>query len=97
MSDADLWAAWTVWMIVAVAVIVIAAGLLITIWVTARKILADAGRALAAARAIRENTQPIWGLQDTNTVAEDILSTVRAIEDKATALAGALSGRVVKP
>jgi hypothetical protein len=35
-------------------------------------------------------------LKDTNTVAEDILNTVRAIEDKATRLAGALTGKEVK-
>lgn len=96
MTDADLWAAWRLWMGVAAVVVLIAAGLLITIWLTARKILADAVRALKAAGAIRANTQPIWGLTDTNTVAEDILDTVRAIEDKATRLAGALAGKEVK-
>ena len=96
MTDADLWAAWWLWMGVATVVILIAAGLLITIWLTARKILTDAIRALNAAEAIRAQTQPIWGLQDTNTVAEDILGTVRAIEDKGKLLAGALTAREVK-
>lgn len=96
MTDADLWAAWRLWMGVAAVVVLIAAGLLITIWLTARKILADAVRALHAAKAIRAQTQPIWGLQDTNTVAEDILNTVKGIEEKATALAGALTGTEVK-
>jgi hypothetical protein len=95
MTDADLWAAWRLWMGVATVVILIAAGLLITIWLTARKILTDAVRALNAAEAIRANTQPIWGLQHTNTVAEDILDTVRAIEGKAKLLAGALTGKEV--
>ena len=95
MTDADLWAAWRLWMGVAVVVVLIAAGLLITIWLTARKILADAVRALNAAQAIRANTQPIWGLQDTNIVAHDIRETTRAIEAKATALAGALAGKEV--
>jgi hypothetical protein len=96
MTDADLWAAWWLWMGVAAIVVLIAAGLLITIWLTARKILADAVRALNAAQAIRANTQPIWGLKDTNTVASDILDTVRAIEDKATRLAGTLTRQEVK-
>ena len=96
MTDADLWAAWYLWMAVATVVVLIAAGLLITIWLTARKILADAVRALNAVQAIRAQTQPIWGLQDTNGVAEDILATVRAIEDKGALLAGALAGKEVK-
>ncbi|MEO7132724.1 MAG: hypothetical protein ABI024_00750 [Vicinamibacterales bacterium] len=96
MSDADLWAAWRIWMGVATLVILIAAGLLITIWITARKILSNAVRALHAVEAIRQNTEPIWGLQHTNTVAEDILKTVQAIEQKGGALAGALSGQEMK-
>ncbi|HEU4650848.1 MAG TPA: hypothetical protein VFS49_05480 [Croceibacterium sp.] len=96
MSDADLWTAWRIWMGVATLVILLAAGLLITIWLAARKILMDAGRALNAVEAIRQNTLPIWGLQQTNVVAADILHTVRAIEQKGGALAGALAGREMK-
>lgn len=96
MTDADLWAAWRLWVAVAAVVILVAAGLLITIWLTARKIFADAVRALNAAQAIRTQTQPIWGLKDTNTAAEDILDTVRAIEGKAKRLAGALTETEVK-
>ena len=96
MTDADLWAAWWVWMGVATLVVLIAAGLLIAIWLTARKILADAVRALHAAQAIRANTQPLWGLQDTNEVAEDILGAVEAIEQKATLLAEALASKGVR-
>jgi len=90
MTDAELWAAWRMWMAVATVVILIAAGLLITIWLTARRILADAVRALNAAEKIREQTTAIWALQDTNEVAEGILETVQAIEAKGGALAGAL-------
>lgn len=96
MSDAELWAAWRLWMGVATLVILIAAGLLITIWLTARKILSDAVRALNAVEVIRANTQPIWGLQDTNLVAEDILTTVQAIERKGGLLAGALAAQEAK-
>ena len=95
MTDADLWAAWRVWMAVATIVVLIAAGLLITIWLTARKILADAVRALNAVQAIRAQTQPLWGLQQTNEVAEDILGAVTAIENKATLLADALAAKGV--
>lgn len=96
MTDKDLWDAWLLWMGVAAVVVLIAAGLLITIWLTARRILADAVRALNAVTAIRAQTQAIWGLQDTNTVAEDILATVKAIEDKGGRLAGALTGHGVQ-
>ena len=90
MSDAELWASWRIWMGVATVVILIAASLLIIIWLTARQILSDAVRALNAVEKIRENTQPIWALEETNEIAEDILETVKAIEAKGGALAGAL-------
>lgn len=90
MSDADLWAAWRLWMLVAGLVVVIAAGLLVTIWLTARSILAHAHRALRAAEAIRQNTAPIWALQTSNEVAGELLTTVQSIEAKGGALAAAL-------
>ena len=96
MTDAELWGRWQVWMGVAAVLVLAAAGLLITILITARRILAEAERTLAAAESIRAHTQPIWGLQDTNVVAEDILQTVQAIEDKASRLAGALTAHEVK-
>jgi len=82
--------AWGLWMAVAGVIVVIAAGLLITIWLTARAIYAHAVRALKAAEAIRVNTLPIWELQTTNEVAEEILTTVQAIESKGGRLAHAL-------
>jgi hypothetical protein len=96
VSDADLWAAWRLWMTVAAVVILIAAGLLITIWLTARSIHAHALRALKAAERVRQNTLPIWQLQTTNEVAGRMLETVQAIEAKGGALAQAVSG-VVAP
>lgn len=90
MADADLWRAWWLWMGVATAVILIAAALLITIWITARSILAHANRALAAAERIRESTMPIWALDTTNEVAGQILATVQSIESKGGKLVEAL-------
>ena len=90
MTDADLWAAWRVWMLVASVVILVAAVLLVTIWLTARSIAAHARRAVVALEAIRESTQVIWALQTTNEVAGDLGDTVRDIEAKATALVEAL-------
>ena len=90
MTNAELWAQWRLWLGVAAAVVVIAAALLIAIWLTARSILAHAVRALNAAEKIRERTLPIWELQTSNEVASGLLETVRAIEVKATLLADAL-------
>ena len=90
MTDAELWASWRFWMIVATLVILIAAGLLITIWLVARSILAHAVRALRAAELIQQQTAPIWALETTNQVAGELLATVRSIEAKGGKLAGAL-------
>jgi len=90
MSDADLWAAWRLWMLVASVVVLVAAALLVTIWLTARSIAGHARRAVVALEAIRLNTRTIWAVQTTNEVAEELRDTVRDIETKATALVEAL-------
>jgi hypothetical protein len=82
-------------MAVATGLVVVAAGLLIVILVVARRILAEAVRALHAAETIRANTQAIWALQTTNEVAERLLDTVEGIAKKGGALAGALQGTAV--
>ena len=92
MTDADLWAAWRLWIVVASAVVLVAAALLVTIWLTARSIAAHARRAVGALEAIRENTRAIWALQTTNEVGEGLHDTVRDIETKAAALVEALQG-----
>jgi hypothetical protein len=96
MSDAELWAEWRLWMVVATVVVLLAAGLLIAILLTARRILSEALRALQAVDVIRANTQPIWAVQTTNEVAERILATVESIEQKGGALVRALEGQAVK-
>ena len=90
MSDQELWRAWGLWMGVATVIILVAASLLITIWLTARSILAHAVRALNAAERIRTNTLPIWELQTSNEAAQQLLETVNSIEAKGGALAQAL-------
>ena len=94
MSSADAWAAWGVWMAVAGLIVLVAAALLVTIWLTARSIVAHATRALRAAEAIRANTQPIWELETTNEVAEQLRDTVREIETKTSAVVEALHGQI---
>jgi hypothetical protein len=93
MTSADLWAAWRLWMLVASAIVLVAAGLLITIWLTARRIVTHATRALKAVEQIRDNTRVIWELQTTNDVAEQIRDTVCDIEAKATKLVETLHGQ----
>ena len=90
MSDAELWRAWRLWMIVAALIIVVAAVLLIMIWRTARGIHVEALRALRAAEKIRENTNIIWAVETTNEVGAEMLATVQSIEQKGGALAAAL-------
>lgn len=89
--------AWGLWMAVAGLVVAIAAGLLIAIWLSARSIYAHAVRALNAAEAIRVNTLPIWELQTSNEVAEQLLATVQAIEGKGGALVRALQKHERRP
>lgn len=90
MSDADLWSAWRLWMLLAAAIILVAAVLLVMIWRTARGIYAEALRALRAAERIKESTAPIWALETTNDVAGQMLATVQRIERNGGALAAAL-------
>ncbi len=90
MTDAELWAAWRLWMIVAGVVVLVAATLLVTIWLAARSIVAHATRALRAAEAICANTRAIWELETTNEVAEELLHTARATEAKCGTLVEAL-------
>ena len=93
MTSADLWAAWRLWMAVAAVIILVAAALLITIWLTARSIAAHATRALKAVEGIRANTRVIWELQTTNEVADQIRHTVCEIDAKSQKLVEALQGQ----
>jgi hypothetical protein len=95
MHDAELWAAWRLWMALASVIVLIAAGLLVTIWLTARRILAEAHRALAAAEQIQRRTDAIWALEAANDVANRIHDTVEGIAKKGTALVEALEGKHV--
>ena len=90
MTDADLWSAWRLWMVLATVIVLVAATLLIVIWRTARGIYTEAVRALSAAEQIRVNTLPIWALETTNEVATETLATVQHIEQTGGALAAAL-------
>lgn len=95
MADAELWGRWQVWMVVAAVLVVVAAGLLITILVTARRILNEAVRALTAAETIRAHTHAIWEIEATNELGERMLETVGRIATKGGVLVQALQGTAV--
>jgi hypothetical protein len=92
VTDAELWAAWRLWTIVAGVVVLVAAALLVTIWLTARRILREARRALAVAEAIRAQTAPIWELEVSHDVAERLHATVVSLAARAERVAAALGG-----
>jgi hypothetical protein len=71
---------------------VIAASLLVTIWLTARGIEREARRALVAVERIRTSTQPIWTLDSTNQVADNLLAAARDLEAHGAMIASALGG-----
>lgn len=92
MTDADLYRLWVLWLVVGGALVVVAAALLIAIAVVARGIEREAGRARRAVERIRESTRPIWALDDTNRVADDLLAATRDIGTHAGEIARALGG-----
>jgi len=92
MTDADLFHLWYMWLAIGAAVVVIAAALLVIIWLTARGIEAQARRALAAVEQIRTATAPIWKLDDTNQVADELLAAARDLETHGGMIASALGG-----
>jgi HAMP domain-containing protein len=96
MTDADLYRVWYVWLVVGGVVVVVAAALLVTIWLTARGIEREARRALAAVEAIGTATRPIWTLDHTNRVADELLATARDLQTHGAQIAGTLGGPGVR-
>ncbi|WP_373516071.1 hypothetical protein [Persicitalea sp.] len=90
MNDADFYNKFYLGLAIAGAVVVIAATLLILIWVAARRILKLAHVALGIVVNIKQNTLSIWELQHTNHKALGILEEAEGIETKAGAVAHAL-------
>ncbi|MDR7502997.1 MAG: hypothetical protein QN119_12405 [Armatimonadota bacterium] len=90
MTDAELLARWYLVLAVAGIVVLLLAGLLLAILVTARRIEAAAARGLQAVRRIVEHTTPIWELDRTNTVAWELRERVRTIRRRAEEIAEAL-------
>jgi hypothetical protein len=90
MTDPMLYAEWQTALIIAGVIIVAAAALLIMVWHSARRILKLAKTALNLVVEIKNNTRSIWELQQTNSVASDILEEAESIERNAGKVARAL-------
>ncbi len=82
MADAELYTIWYWSLAVAGVVVLLAAALLMAIVLVARRILDNARQALEAAKAIAEDTQVIWDLDETNRTAEEILEAAESIEQR---------------
>ena len=90
MTDQQLLTYWYIGVAVFALVILIAAALLITVLMTAKSIERGAAAGLGMVKQIRENTQVIWALQDTNKVAAQLLGGAQAILNDAGQIAQAL-------
>lgn len=90
MDDAALFNTWFLALGIAAVVVVIAAGLLLAVLTTARSIEKGAAGALGLVQEIRENTQVIWALQDTNKMATQLDESAEAILNNAGEIAQAL-------
>lgn len=90
MENMALYAEWMRALAIAAVIIVIAAVLLIAIWVAARRILRLAKVALTLVMQIKENTKSIWNLQTTNQIASEILEETATIDQHAGEVAAAL-------
>lgn len=90
MNDAAFYNEFYIGLAIAGLIVVIAATLLILVWLQARRILKLAAAAITLVVKIKENTLIIWGLQDTNKKAVDILSEADTILDSAGKVAQAL-------
>lgn len=90
MTDQQLVTNWLIGLAVAAVVVVIAAALLLAVLSVARRIERGAGTALGLVNHIRDNTQVIWALQDTNRVAKDLHDGAESILTHAGQIAQAL-------
>gem|GEM_PF-603548 len=90
MENTELYNEWLIGLAIVSLIVVIAAVLLILVWLAAKRILGLARVGLVVVKEIQNNTDSIWELEKTNKVAESILTEAKAIEDHATLVAKAL-------
>jgi hypothetical protein len=90
LTDQQLLTYWYIGLGVTAVVVVIAAALLLAVLLAARSIERGATAGLGLVKQIRENTQIIWALQDTNNVARQLSAGADSILEHAGAIAQAL-------
>ena len=90
MENEALFNEWLIGLVLVSVIVVIAAVLLILVFLAARRILRLAGAALKIVTQIKNNTNAIWELENTNKVAVNIKNEAEAIEEHATLVADAL-------
>ena len=90
MENETLFNEWLIGLGLVSVIVVIAAVLLILVFLAAKRILRLAGAALEIVTQIKNNTLPIWELETTNKVAVDIQNEAEAIQAHATLVAEAL-------
>ena len=90
MTDAQLLNSWLIGLGIAALVVVVAAVLLLMVLNAAKSIERGAGAALGLVTQIRDNTQIIWALQDTNRIAFKLVGGAEAILKDAQEVAQAL-------
>lgn len=90
MDDASLISSWQMGLVIAAVIVAAAAALLIAIWWAARRILRMAAETLEIVESIKHNTQPIWTLHDTATIAEKLLAGAESIRGHGAAIAHTL-------
>ena len=100
LDNLDTTTIWTYSLIAGAAVIVVVAVLLVMLIAAARRVDRHAAEIWAAGKQIAGNTVSIWMLDKTNHVAGQILAGAQSIDaraasidEKITALAGALGPR----
>ncbi len=94
MDEATLYNEWFIGLGLAGVVVLVAAVLLLLIWIAARRILKLAKAALGIVVRIRQNTNSIWSLQQTNELAVNILVEAGEIKSHAGLVAEALQEKV---
>jgi len=88
---------WIMGWVLGAAVVVIAASLLIIIWLVALKIGRLAKVALGVAGEIKSATNSLWTLGAANQLTEGSLDALRSIEARANAIARALDNQARRP
>ncbi len=90
MTEQEFLTYWLIGLGVAVLVVLIAAGLLLAVLLTAKSIAKGGLIALDVVKKIDTNTDILWKLDDTNKVANQLSSGATAILGNAGAVAQAL-------